>query len=582
MSESVLSSEYDQSWAIAIGVDAYDFAPPLLHAAADARAIVDSLKSQFAFADESITLLLNSEARRDSILEAYLALAGCTTANDRVVFFFAGHGHTEVSTRGEVGYLVPQDGDPQKLHTLIRWDELTRNADLISAKHMFFMMDACYGGLAIQRALPAGSSRFLKDMLRRPARQVLTAGKADEPVSDAGGPLPEHSVFTGFVLLGLRGDAATPDGIISANSLMPYVYQHVSRNEDTQQTPHFGYLSGSGDGDFIFDVGPLETLDEQGASSDVLIQVPGSSPMEADTAGDLETTTKSLLSDPAGGIRLYDLGAAETRQAINEIANARVPLGAGNIDADELNRRLELYDNLSRRVQVVASIVSHWGHGERLLLLDEILARMADFSVSPRSGKAIWIALEWFPVMLLTYASGVAAMHAKNWEALATILNASSVGMYRGDTSHSVALILGRISADLHECFKLLPDHENNYVPRSEYLLGRLQPLLDDLFFMGSSYENAFDRFEAFFALGYADLNIAARNRGWAPPGRFSYKYAQRRLYERIDPLSELLQEAASQPDWPPLKYGLFGGDYTRVKGAAEAITQPIPSHWGF
>jgi hypothetical protein len=35
------------------------------------------------------------------------------------------------------------------LSGLIRWDELTRNADLITAKHMLFVMDACYGGLAL-------------------------------------------------------------------------------------------------------------------------------------------------------------------------------------------------------------------------------------------------------------------------------------------------------------------------------------------------------------------------------------------------------------------------------------------------
>ena len=45
--------------------------------------------------------------------------------------FFAGHGHTVPAHRGEIGYLLPVDGDPSDLSTLIRWDDLTRNADLI-------------------------------------------------------------------------------------------------------------------------------------------------------------------------------------------------------------------------------------------------------------------------------------------------------------------------------------------------------------------------------------------------------------------------------------------------------------------
>ena len=42
--------------------------------------------------------------------------------------------------------------------------------------------------------------RFLQDMLLRPSRQVITAGKADERVADGGGPIPDHSVFTGHFL----------------------------------------------------------------------------------------------------------------------------------------------------------------------------------------------------------------------------------------------------------------------------------------------------------------------------------------------------------------------------------------------
>jgi uncharacterized caspase-like protein len=112
---------------------------------------------------------------------------------------------------------VPYDGNPEKLATLIRWDELTRNADLITAKHILFIMDACYGGLAITRALKPGTMRFQKDMLMRPARQVLTAGKADEVVADLGGPLPNHSVFTGHLIEALQGKAESVPGLLTAN-----------------------------------------------------------------------------------------------------------------------------------------------------------------------------------------------------------------------------------------------------------------------------------------------------------------------------------------------------------------------------
>src|SRR5438270_615909 len=87
--------------------------------------------------------------------------------DDRVFVFFAGHGCTRTGRRGEVGYLVPVDGIPDDVSSLVRWDDLTRNADWVPAKHASFVMDACYGGLAVTRAMAPGASRFLKDMLRR-------------------------------------------------------------------------------------------------------------------------------------------------------------------------------------------------------------------------------------------------------------------------------------------------------------------------------------------------------------------------------------------------------------------------------
>src|SRR5439155_10124504 len=112
------------------------------------------------------------------------------------------------------------------------WDDLTRNSELIRAKHMLFVMDACYGGLALTRNTQPGSARFLKDMMLRYSRQVLTAGKANEVVADSGGPLPAHSVFTGHLIEGLRGKATAANGVITANGLMAYVYQSVANDQN--------------------------------------------------------------------------------------------------------------------------------------------------------------------------------------------------------------------------------------------------------------------------------------------------------------------------------------------------------------
>ncbi len=146
---------------------------------------------------------------------------------------------------GPIGYLIPVDGTSNKLSSLIRWDDLTRNADIIPAKHMLFIMDACYSGLATQRAIPPGTQRFLSDMLQRTARQVLTAGKADEVVADGGGPQGRNSIFTGYLLEGLRGAALD------------------------RQTPHYGHIDG--DGDFILRTPSAEHL-RPGTQQEFLVE----------------------------------------------------------------------------------------------------------------------------------------------------------------------------------------------------------------------------------------------------------------------------------------------------------------------
>jgi uncharacterized caspase-like protein len=82
-------------------------------------------------------------------------------------------------------------------------------SDAISAKHLFFVMDACYSGLALTRAGGGARSgdrrQYLMEITRRSAREVLTAGGGDEQVADNG---PNgHSIFTWTLLQGLEGRA---------------------------------------------------------------------------------------------------------------------------------------------------------------------------------------------------------------------------------------------------------------------------------------------------------------------------------------------------------------------------------------
>jgi len=242
---------YSDSWAVVIGIDDYANWPKLQYAVRDARAIRETLVQRFGFSAEHVLSLENREATRSGILAAFhekLARSGMKK-NDRLFVFFAGHGATrQLSSGRDLGYIIPADSDPNKLATdAVPMTELQNIAENLTAKHVLFVMDACYSGLGLTRG--AGTGSFLRDNAKRLGRQMLTAGGADQLVAD-GGP-NGHSVFTWTLLQAMAGKAdLNGDGLITATELAAYVAPAVAAV--SRQTPAFGSLPGSEGGDFVF------------------------------------------------------------------------------------------------------------------------------------------------------------------------------------------------------------------------------------------------------------------------------------------------------------------------------------------
>jgi hypothetical protein len=528
---------------------------------------------ELGFPEQNITYLTDVEATKEKILKGYFRLTGeDVDIDERVLVFFAGHGHTKTGSRGEIGFLVPYDADISDLSTLIRWQDLTANAELIRAKHIFFIMDACYGGLALTRNLQAGSTRFLKDMMLRHSRQVLTAGKADEIVADSGGPIPNHSVFTGHLIEGLRGKAATADGVITANGLMAYVYGKVANDKNSNQTPHYGYFDG--DGDFIIRALGLTELEEaENKDLDRLIAVPYSheSPLP-ETIDSKIRRVKALLGTDSAAIELHDLLVNEVRRFL--VATSEDGFRPdGSFSKEEFLRRLSRYEEASADVAILLACLAHWAKPMHNSTLQKILARSAD-RLERQGGLSVWLSLRWYPLLLELYCAGIAAVDGQRFDSLTTLFYTPIVSSDYEAGTRTFVENTARGLLELHRSnvFKEIPGHEKQYVPFSEYLFKILQPKLDDTLFLGKNYEQAFDTFEVLFALAVADLDLQSGRTGWGPVGRFGWKYRH-----GDSPLARVVAEGrAQQTAWPPLQAGLFGGSYVRFDSVATSYTEKI------
>ena len=261
---------YRESWAVVVGVNDYKNWPRLSYAVNDATAMRDLLIRKFGFAPDHIRTLLDGDATRANILAALgddLSDSKKVARADRVFVFFAGHGATRKLPSGKSqGYVIPVDADTKNLQSqAISMTNFQDIADAIPAKHVFFVMDACYSGLALTRGGGGNTGgdrrQYWEEITRRSARQVMTAGGADEQVADTG---PSgHSIFTWTVLQGLEGKADLDgDGAITASELSAYVAPSVSSL--SRQTPAFGSLPGSEGGEFVFvSKGEEEFLSEE-------------------------------------------------------------------------------------------------------------------------------------------------------------------------------------------------------------------------------------------------------------------------------------------------------------------------------
>ena len=243
-----LDSLYNRSYAVIVGINAYDKWPSLEYAVNDARSIEKRLK-EMGF--DTITLLDNYATRENILKVLGDELPKKVEKNDRVIIFFAGHGQTEELADGsQMGYIVPVDSDTRNIFsTAISMDQVRQFSRRLPAKHVLYLIDACYSGLGLTRSggIPPSDRDYLDKITTRKAHQMLTAGGKGEQAHEEEG----HGVFTKYILEGLAGSADRDEkGYVTFSDLASYVKPKVTRMTRNSQVPQYGSIDG--EGEFVF------------------------------------------------------------------------------------------------------------------------------------------------------------------------------------------------------------------------------------------------------------------------------------------------------------------------------------------
>lgn len=239
-------AHYQRRLAAVIGINDYRSWPALDGATGDARRVAEALRAQ---GFDEVLELYDEQATRSRVLQLLSRdLAQRATAEDLVVIYFAGHGHTETLPSGEKrGYVIPVDGTTEGVFsTAISMQQLRKLADRLAAKHVYYAMDSCYSGLGFTRGITVvdKSDDYIEKVTTMRAVQMVTAGMEGEEAIEQEG----QGLFTSSFLRALRGEADFDgDGFVTASEIGLFVRPDVTSRSRSRQTPQFGTVEGQGE-----------------------------------------------------------------------------------------------------------------------------------------------------------------------------------------------------------------------------------------------------------------------------------------------------------------------------------------------
>ncbi len=274
MSGALPPPTFHRSLAVVIGINDYARGiPPLRTAVNDARRLGALLAAQHGY--EVIELLDGAATRARLVSLLKDELPSRVGADDRVCFYFAGHGVAIDGHDGPNGYLLPVDASRSDDGTFLDMPLVHDALVGLPCRHMLVILDSCFSGAFRWSGTRAVSvlpevihqeryERFVRD----PAWQVITSASQDQEALDQlrtgalGGRDGEgdHSPFALalFDALDGQGDIVPRgggDGLITATELYLYIedrLQAATIEAGRRQTPRLWPLAKHDKGEYAF------------------------------------------------------------------------------------------------------------------------------------------------------------------------------------------------------------------------------------------------------------------------------------------------------------------------------------------
>ncbi len=249
---NIRTKSSNEKIAIIIGIENYSEAPKANYANLDAQYFFDYARKAFGVKKQNINLLINENAtvvKTDKALSLWLKSKIKKNRSDLIIFF-AGHGLA--STDGKELYLLPQDGNPDRLErTALSRTDLFREIIELNPKNVTMFLDTCYSGVSRDEQMLLASARPIRIVADEKDGipdnfTIFSASKLDQISS--GLKEAKHGIFSYYLMKGLEGYADfNEDKKITNGELLAYMDENVSQKAAEQGREQNPSLAGDPD-----------------------------------------------------------------------------------------------------------------------------------------------------------------------------------------------------------------------------------------------------------------------------------------------------------------------------------------------
>ena len=269
--------KFQRNLALIVGINNYQKGiPPLKTAVNDAKKLTETLRTKHGY---KIWVCLDEIATLQNLTKFLeKTLPEQVKADDRLLFYFAGHGIALNGDDGPAGYLIPQDASVGDIDSYLPMTKLHDALSKLPCRHFLGILDCCFAGAfrwSSNRDVVIPTKIIHKERYDRfitdPAWQVITSSASDQKALDNFKldteriQVGEHSPFATALLEALEGaaDAYPPaingqprgDGVITATELYMYLRDRVeipTEKISHRQTPGIWCLNKHDKGEYIF------------------------------------------------------------------------------------------------------------------------------------------------------------------------------------------------------------------------------------------------------------------------------------------------------------------------------------------